>query len=165
MASQTSRSGSALRGLLTPRRAFLAFAVFVVGSLMGVGIFTFGYAGGASYLTNNPSACINCHTMRDQYAGWMGGSHGKVATCNDCHSPHNNFVGKYVNKASNGFFHGLAMTTGDFPDNIRIKPHNLRIAEQACLYCHADITSEMRSTRTHSNSQSCLNCHRNVGHM
>ncbi|GAB94229.1 cytochrome c nitrite reductase small subunit [Kineosphaera limosa] len=155
---------SALRGFLTAKRALAGLAVFVIGSLLGVGVFTFGYANGASYLTNDPQACINCHTMRDQYAGWMASSHGKVATCNDCHAPHD-IVGKYATKATNGFFHGLAMTTGDFPDNIRIKPHNLEVTENACLYCHADITSDMRAPRVHSTTQSCVACHRNVGHL
>ncbi|WP_068425804.1 cytochrome c nitrite reductase small subunit [Piscicoccus intestinalis] len=159
-----ARIASAFKGLLTPKNAFYALAIFVFGSLLGVGLFTFGYARGASYLTGDPAACVNCHVMRDQWNGWLASSHGKVATCSDCHSPHN-FVGKYANKATNGFFHGLAMTTGNHPDNIRIKPYNLRVTEQACLYCHADITQSVRSSRAHANTQSCVSCHRDVGHL
>ena len=40
------------------------------GALIGVGGFTFAYARGTSYLTNDPKACLNCHVMREQYEGW-----------------------------------------------------------------------------------------------
>lgn len=162
---ERSRARTALRGLLTPRTVLYGLAVFVLGSLIGVGFFTFIYAKGASYLTSDPAACANCHTMDEHYQAWTASSHGKVAGCNDCHSPHDNIVQKYANKGVNGFFHGLAMTTGDHPDNIRIKNYNLKITEEACLYCHADITSEMRSVRAHSQKQSCVSCHRTVGHL
>lgn len=157
------------RGLLTPTRLLMAAAVFVVGSLLGVGLFTFAFAGGWSYLSDNPAACANCHIMNDQYDAWHKSAHGNVATCNDCHTPHGNIVTKYASKGVNGFFHGLGMTTGNHPDPIRIKPMNLKITEEACLYCHADITEEMRSTRVgtppHNTTQSCLHCHSDVGHL
>lgn len=154
---------------MTPQWLLGAAAVFVIGSLLGVGMFTFGFAGGWSYLSNDPAACANCHVMRDQYDAWHKSAHGKVATCNDCHAPHGNIVTKYASKGVNGFFHGLGMTTGNHPDPIRIKPMNLKITEEACLYCHADLTSEMRSTRVgtppHNTTQSCLHCHQDVGHL
>ena len=37
---------------------------------MGIGAYTFVYARGASYLTNDPAACVNCHVMREPYDGW-----------------------------------------------------------------------------------------------
>ena len=52
-----ARIASAFKGLLTPKNAFYALAIFVFGSLLGVGLFTFGYARGASYLTGDPAAC------------------------------------------------------------------------------------------------------------
>ena len=70
------------RGVAAP----VLLAVFI-GLLIGVGVYTFGYARGASYMTDDPAACANCHVMRDQYESWMKGSHGKVAVCNDCHTP------------------------------------------------------------------------------
>src|SRR5688572_31846264 len=40
-----------------------------------------------SYMTDNPAACANCHVMREQFEEWLKSSHGKVAVCNDCHTP------------------------------------------------------------------------------
>lgn len=134
------------------------------GVLLGVGIFTFGYAQGAAYLTNDPAACANCHVMREQYAGWMKASHRNAAVCNDCHAP-SGLVGKYTTKALNGFLHSWAFTTGWFPDRIRITGRNHRVTEGTCLGCHATITSALGTAREHRETEDCLRCHRGVGHM
>ena len=75
----------------------LALAV-ILGALIGVGVFTFGYARGSSYITNSPQACANCHIMRRQYDSWQKASHHGAATCVDCHLPHS-FFAKYLAKA------------------------------------------------------------------
>ena len=136
----------------------------IAGALIGVGLFTFGYARGASYMTDDPQACANCHVMREQLEGWMKSSHGKVAVCNDCHTPPG-LVPKYTTKAVNGFFHSLAFTTGHFPDEIRITQRNFNVTESACLKCHEDVVQGIRSTRSHRADVACISCHRNVGHM
>ena len=141
----------------------MLLAVFV-GALFGIGFFTFGYAQGGSYLTNDPAACANCHVMRDQYEGWLKSSHGKVAVCNDCHTPPG-FFGKYTTKAVNGFYHSLAFTTQRFPDEIHITGRNFRVTEQACLKCHEEMVTGIRATRGHRADVSCIQCHRTVGHM
>jgi cytochrome c nitrite reductase small subunit len=135
----------------------------LTGAFVGVGVYTFGYAKGASYFTNDPAACVNCHVMREQYDGWMKGSHGKVAVCNDCHAPAG-FFGKYATKAINGFNHSLAFTTQNFPENIRITARNYRITDQACLKCHAQMVENIRAGRAHRGEISCIDCHREVGH-
>lgn len=136
----------------------------IVGILLGVGLFTFGYARGYSYMTDRPQACANCHVMRDQYESWMKSSHGKVAVCNDCHTPPG-FIPKYATKAVNGFFHSLAFTTQRFPDEIVITERNHRVTEKACLKCHEDIVTGIRGARAHREDVSCIACHRTVGHM
>jgi cytochrome c nitrite reductase small subunit len=73
-----------------------------IGFAVGVTGYTFVYAKGYSYLTNNPQSCANCHIMQEQFDGWTKSSHRAVATCNDCHTP-DGLVGKYMTKASNGF--------------------------------------------------------------
>src|SRR5688572_17989710 len=84
---QCTRSGMNRR--LLPSSNVLALLLSVaIGGAAGLGAYTFMYAKGASYLTNNPAACANCHIMNDQYDGWIKSSHRSVAGCNDCHTPH-----------------------------------------------------------------------------
>ena len=150
-----------LRGM----RSGVAVALGVaVGLLLGVGGYTFLYARGASYMTNDPAACVNCHVMREQYDGWQRSSHRSVAVCNDCHAPHD-FLGKYATKARNGFWHSFYFTTGTFHEPIRITPRNAAVTEGACRTCHAAVVSTIDSTPRHGEALSCVSCHRNVGHL
>ena len=165
--------------LLTPARIALA-AALTVGVVAGLGGDTFVYARGASYMTNDPAACANCHVMEEHFAAWMKSSHRAVAVCNDCHAPHD-MIGKYIVKAENGWRHSVAFTTGRHPDPMRITPRNARVTEQACRDCHAGIVAAMSGQgmegvpRTSvvqaahgeppgSQAVSCIHCHRNVGH-
>lgn len=136
-----------------------------VGLALGIGFYTFVYAKGYSYLSNNPGTCANCHIMNEQYDGWLKSSHHTVATCNDCHTPHD-FIGKYYTKASNGFWHSYYFTLGGFHEPIQISGRNERVTEESCRYCHANITENI--TVSHRSEEmdkvSCIRCHRNVGH-
>jgi cytochrome c nitrite reductase small subunit len=134
-----------------------------IGLAIGVGGYTFLYAKGSSYLTDNPAACANCHIMREHYDGWTKSSHRTVAVCNDCHTPAG-FVSKYTTKAANGFWHSFAFTTGRFPEPLRIKPHNREITEQACRTCHRDIVEAIEGPHE-SATLSCVRCHSSVGHL
>jgi cytochrome c nitrite reductase small subunit len=136
----------------------------LVGVAIGVGGYTFIFAKGASYLTNNPEACVNCHIMREQYDGWLKSSHRAVAACNDCHAPHS-LLPKYYTKALNGFWHSYAFTTGRYPEPIRITPRNHNVTEQACRTCHQDIVQAMDGPHQTGETASCLRCHRSVGHL
>lgn len=135
-----------------------------IGLSIGVGTYTFVYAKGWSYMTDNPAACANCHIMNDQFTGWIKGSHHNVATCNDCHTPEG-FFGKYYTKASNGFWHSYAFTTGDFHEPIQIKPYNREITQQACRKCHLDIVEALEGPHAETTTLSCLPCHASVGHL
>lgn len=146
------------------RRLILAT---LVGMAAGVGIYTFVYAKGASYLTNNPASCANCHVMNEQYDGWLKSSHRAVATCNDCHTPPG-VIGKYATKATNGFWHSFYFTAGGFHEPIQIGPRNLAITEQACRKCHAELTHAIEGPHVSAKSSdetSCVRCHRSVGHL
>ena len=44
------------------KAALFASTAVLAGVAAGVGGFTFVYARGYSYLTNDPKACVNCHT-------------------------------------------------------------------------------------------------------
>lgn len=137
-----------------------------VGAVLGVATFTFVYAKGVSYLTDDPRACVNCHVMQPQYDGWQHSSHRHAATCNDCHTPAG-LLPKYVNKAQNGFWHSFYFTTGGYPDNLQINARNRRVTEAACRKCHADIVHGIEGigpTDDPSQRTSCLHCHSTVGH-
>lgn len=134
----------------------------LIGVALGVGSYTFIYAKGASYLTNDPAACANCHIMQDHYDAWSRSSHHAVATCNDCHTP-GNPVGKYLAKANNGFWHSFAFTTGRYPDPIRIKGYNRTIAENSCRKCHSALVMTIEGHDA-KDAVSCIRCHGAVGH-
>ena len=144
--------------------AGLTIATMVLlGIFIGLGAFTFGYGKGWSYLSGNPAACANCHVMQGHYDSWQNSSHRHVAVCNDCHLPHN-FVGHLITEADNGFFHSLAFTLENFHEPIQIKPRNKRVAQRACLDCHADTVHQMLPGSSEDDMLSCVHCHRDVGH-
>ncbi len=159
MDSTSPRTGPPRRTL---SRAAVVLAV-MLGALLGLGAFTFDYGDGTSYLYDDPKECINCHVMQPSYDAWVASSHHRVATCNDCHVPHT-FVGKWMTKADNGFFHSLAFTTNDFPDAIRIKPRNRRVTQHACLHCHAEFVNHMLPVEPGGDMLLCVHCHTQVGH-
>lgn len=148
---------------MSPRSWSLVLGA-LIGLVVGIGGYTFVYARGHSYLSNDPGACANCHVMHEQYDGWLRSSHRTAATCNDCHTPHN-LIGKYYTKAYNGFWHSFYFTFG-FRDPIRITPANRRIAENACRSCHEPVVDaiEHGAGATAEDRVACVGCHGSVGH-
>lgn len=143
--------------------ALLVGAGVLIGLAAGIGGYTFVYAKGASYLTNDPGACANCHIMQPQYDGWLVSPHRAVAVCNDCHTPPG-LVPKYATKALNGFWHSYAFTTGDFHEPIQITERNRRVTEKACRKCHEPITAAIEGPHRPGQQIDCLRCHSDVGH-
>jgi len=142
--------------------SFWLLVVALFGGIVGLGGFTFVYAEGGSYFSDNPAACVNCHVMREVYDGWHNGSHKAFATCNDCHTPHT-FPGKYVIKGLNGWNHSVAFTLDNFSEPIRIKQLNRDVTQENCLYCHGDLVSAI-SHEEDETPTDCLACHAGVGH-
>ena len=137
----------------------------LLGAFLGLSVFTFHYAQGASYLSNDPTACINCHIMREQFDEWQKSSHHHVAVCNDCHVPHDTLLNKYLVKGENGFWHSYGFTFNNFHEPIRARPVSVNVVENNCRRCHAELTSQMGIT-SHAGvgDVSCVHCHRDVGH-
>lgn len=134
-----------------------------IGAAIGVGSYTFIYAKGYSYLLDDAAACANCHIMNDQFYSWVKSSHRNAATCNDCHTP-DGFFGKYLTKATNGFWHSYAFTTGDFHEPIQIKQRNRDIAQLSCRKCHENIVEAIDGPHRAIEPLSCVPCHESVGH-
>ncbi|MBL8733689.1 MAG: cytochrome c nitrite reductase small subunit [Planctomycetes bacterium] len=155
------------------RRIVAILASTCIGTLAGAGSYTFFVAHGASYLSDDPATCVNCHIMREEYDGWRHGSHHAVATCNDCHLPHDNLLHKLFVKASNGYHHSRAFTMQDFAEPIRIKPSNAAVLEANCQRCHGELTAEITNHGTlgvptdptqGADLYGCVRCHQGVGH-
>ncbi len=137
----------------------------VVGMALGTGSYTYYYGEGFSYFSSDPRACVNCHIMRDHYDGWSKASHHAVATCNDCHTPHD-FLGKYWTKAENGFWHSKAFTLQDFHDPLVIRPKNARVLQGSCVSCHAEMVANIieHEVLEDGGAAYCVRCHASVGH-
>jgi cytochrome c nitrite reductase small subunit len=155
-------------------RAFILLGA-LLGAMIGVGIATFHYAEGFSYLSNDPAACVNCHIMRDEYDAWRKGPHHAFATCNDCHlSP--GFPAKYIDKAKNGYHHSTGFTLQPsrpdapgaklaFHEPIQIKEKNSQILQDNCLRCHGDFVHDIvRGSTFQDDAIRCVHCHRGAGH-
>lgn len=136
----------------------------MLGVLVGLGGYTFVYAKGYSYMSNDPTVCINCHIMRDEYDGWNRAPHHAVATCVDCHLPHD-LAGKYMAKGLNGFNHSKAFTLQNFHEPIIITPHNARILQDNCVRCHKQLTENiLKAEHGEKDTTQCVRCHSRVGH-
>ena len=127
----------------------------LVGLMLGVGAYTFHFAEGLSYFSNDPNACANCHIMRDYLDSWQKSSHHARAVCNDCHAPHS-LLGKLWTKTDNGWNHSVKFTLQNFREPLRIRPVNARRLQENCVRCHAELVSEIQG--------SCTQCHAGVGH-
>ena len=149
------------RSIASGLAAAAVLSAALAGLLLGIGLFTFDYADGLSYLSSDPAACANCHIMQSQYSSWQRGSHRSAAGCVDCHLPHEG-IAKWVAKAYNGYRHSQAFTLQNFEEPIAMTDGNRRILQRNCLACHAALTRELASGR--SDSVECIHCHRSVGH-
>jgi cytochrome c nitrite reductase small subunit len=137
------------------------FLIAVLGVAAGLGGVAFVHGKGTSYMTNDPSACANCHAMQAHYDAWLKSSHHAVASCNDCHTP-DGAVGHTFVKAVNGLRHSTAFTVGHVPDALIAHPQNVAVVEQRCRTCHADALLSMPHG---GNGVSCVRCHNSVGHL
>jgi len=147
------------RSTLVPTVSAILF-----GLMAGLGAFTFQYGEGLSYFSKDPAACANCHIMQPQLDSWQKASHHTVATCVDCHLPHD-FVPKWLAKAENGYLHSKAFTFQDFHEPIFIRERNHRILQDNCVQCHSDLVHDISGERAPASEASrCVHCHSTVGH-
>ncbi len=140
------------------------------GSLLAAGAYTAHYAKATAYLSDDPTACINCHVMNDQYNAWVGGPHHAYATCNDCHVPHDSLLHKYYVKAEHGYRHSKGFTLQDFHEPIQMTASSRQVVNDNCIRCHESMTHTIRTasdTRLAPNGFAdlqCTHCHAAVAH-
>ncbi|HPJ37886.1 MAG TPA: cytochrome c nitrite reductase small subunit [Spirochaetota bacterium] len=149
--------------LFTSRTWGISIA-FIFGIAFGLGVYTFIYARGLSYLSSDPEACVNCHAMNQVFEGWVSGDHHHVAACNDCHLPHN-AAWKWIIKSENGLYHSLVFTFMNVPMNIRARESSRNVVRENCRRCHAVMASNaITNINGRELSLDCLKCHRRTGH-
>ena len=158
-----------LKILIPPPRWRLP-VIILAGIFVGLGFYTIRISNAASYLSDDPKACINCHVMNPHYLSWQHSSHREVAHCNDCHVPQDNVVNKYYFKAKDGLYHSSVFTMRAEPQVIQIKDAGKSVVQQNCIRCHTEllddadmntISNEFSHLRT---DRACWDCHRNVPH-
>ena len=155
--------------IIPPHRWKLPVTV-VLAIFLGLFFYSIYLSKAGSYLSDNPQTCINCHVMVPQYATWSHGSHREIASCNDCHVPHNNVVSTYYFKAKDGLRHATMFTFRLEPQVIQIKDAGIEVVQQNCLRCHEELimtaAQQVNNRAFHSERETrlCWECHRDIPH-
>ena len=143
----------------------------VISSIfLGVVLFLLYVSKAHSYLSDNPETCMNCHIMAPQFATWNHSSHREVASCNDCHVPHNNVFNKYYFKAKDGMRHATIFTLRKEPQVIFIHEEGAGVVHNNCIRCHSNLLtdpkllSNVEAHQAHREDRKCWDCHREVPH-
>jgi cytochrome c nitrite reductase small subunit len=143
--------------------------IIIFGIAAGISLHIFYASNAISYLSDDPRTCVNCHIMAPEYATWQRGSHGRVATCNDCHVPQDNIINKYLFKATDGMRHSYIFTLRAEPQVIQIKEAGKHAVQNNCIRCHQNQIHPI-AMRAISNSsiaddgRYCWDCHRETPH-
>lgn len=144
--------------------------IILSGILLGLFLYLGRISRVASYLSDNPSTCMNCHIMAPQYATWNHSAHREKTNCNDCHVPHNNVLNKYYFKAKDGIRHATMFTLRREPQVIFIKEEGKQVVQENCIRCHEKLlTDKKMMNRTMAfhvqrSERPCWDCHRETPH-
>ena len=143
----------------------------VAGVICGLGGLFLYLLRAHTYIADDPSACVNCHIMTPYYATWSHSSHGRDATCNDCHVPHQNLAMKYGFKAMDGLKHVGYFVTHSERQAIMAEEMSAEVIMDNCIRCHTQLNQEFVKTGRMGYSEQmkaggkvCWDCHRNVPH-
>jgi cytochrome c nitrite reductase small subunit len=138
--------------------------VAALGGVAGLGLAVARVSRATSYLSDAPETCINCHVMTPQYLSYRHSAHARVATCNDCHVPQDNFVRHYLFKARDGARHATIFTLRTEPQVIRLSAGAIPVVEQNCRRCHAEQVHAVSLAAHERDDMRCWDCHRDVPH-
>lgn len=148
---------------MVPRRWRLPI-FFLLGVFVGTGLLVAHLSRATSYLSDQPETCINCHVMNTWYVTWQHSSHAHVATCTDCHVPHDNYISHYAYKARDGAWHATVFTMRWEPEVIRLAERAIPVVEQNCRRCHERLIDETALEVHAPGDLRCWDCHRDVPH-
>ncbi len=120
---------------------------------------------------DDPAACVNCHIMTPYYATWSRSSHGRDATCNDCHVPNNNILAHYGFKGLDGMKHVAYFVTNSEKQAIMAEFASDEVIMDNCIRCHKQLNQEFVKTgridymmAKRGEGMACWDCHRDVPH-
>ncbi|WP_206670797.1 cytochrome c nitrite reductase small subunit [Cyclobacterium xiamenense] len=159
-----------LRYSLAPPHKWRPAATVLVAVFFGLGLYLLRLSNAASYLSDDPQACVNCHIMTPQYITWNHSSHREVAHCNDCHVPQDNIVNKFYFKAKDGLYHASVFTARAEPEVIKALGPSIEVIQNNCIRCHETQVTDARLmgfTAEHFENRTdrtCWECHREVPH-
>ena len=156
--------------IISPPSIWRFPVIIILGVLTALVFLVLHFGKADSYLSDNSETCINCHVMYPQYSTWRHSSHARVANCNDCHVPHNNFVSKFLFKASDGLRHSFMFTFRLEPQVIKIKNAGREVVQGNCERCHESYLGHltaikcMRQENEEENERLCRDCHQETPH-
>jgi cytochrome c nitrite reductase small subunit len=157
------------RGLIPPAQ-WRVPVFMVLGLFVGLVALVFHVSRASSYLSDKPETCVNCHVMAPQFVTWSGSRHRMVATCNDCHVPHDSLLRHYAFKASDGLRHAAIFTFRLEPQVIKIHAAGQRVVQENCVRCHSGSVHATRLDKVrgddihHVDGLRCWDCHRETPH-
>jgi len=170
----------------------LAIVGIVVGGVL-IGMGTSFFTVIAVKHTSDVNFCGSCHSMKPMAAAYRNSVHGGygdsgiMATCADCHLPHESTAGYLVQKVRTGLWDVWVETTHD---TSKIDWHEKReerrnwVYDSACLHCHENLLLGTRPNKKaftahkayfakklvvsgddgKKESAKCVDCHKHVGH-
>ncbi len=141
-----------------------AAGFLAAGVVAGLGAFAFHVSRAASYLSDDPETCVNCHVMGPQYLTWQHSSHARQASCNDCHVPHDGLLSHYLFKARDGLWHATVFTLRWEPQVIHLSAKAVDVVETNCRRCHGEVVAEVSARQHAPGDLRCWACHREVPH-
>lgn len=114
-----------------------------------------------AHATDGPDFCGSCHVMESEVDSYLHASHREVASCGDCHIPHDIITGSYY-KAYTGVKDAAFVMMGK-TEHVEAGDLAKQIIQNNCLSCHSDLMSMVGDTKDEY-GRYCFDCHTTVRH-
>lgn len=110
-------------------------------------------------MTESPEYCARCHVMQPMYETHFQSAHRDI-TCNDCHTPQDNYLKKVAYKGISGTWDTYVYFTGQSPQIFETKANSKKIIQGNCIRCHKNVVDAINT----QDGKNCFECHRYVPH-